>query len=97
MNLLFYEKKEGNNLFCRKKRNILYPIPSFYKHVQEKYWQVEPFGYWQIKKLPCFMMAAPAIFIVLYGFFFELSRLRIMHGCVALFSFLVALIVVKQV
>ncbi|CAG9533187.1 unnamed protein product [Cercopithifilaria johnstoni] len=69
-----------NLTWCREERNILYPIPSFYKHVQEKYWQVEPFGYWQLKKLPCFIIAAPAIFIVLYGSLFELDRLRTVHG-----------------
>ncbi|VIO96472.1 Uncharacterized protein BM_BM5692 [Brugia malayi] len=67
-------------IWCRKGRNILYPIPSFYYHVQEKYWQVEPFGYWQLKKLPCFIMAAPAIFIVLYGSLFEINLLKRMHG-----------------
>ncbi|MCP9260180.1 BMA-PIGV-1, isoform b [Dirofilaria immitis] len=69
----------GNLTWCRQERNILL-IPSFYKHVQEKYWQVEPFGYWQLKKLPCFMLAAPVIFIVLYGSLFEFNRLKIMHG-----------------
>ncbi|VDM18876.1 unnamed protein product [Wuchereria bancrofti] len=70
----------GSLIWCRKGRNILYPIPSFYNHVQKKYWQVEPFGYWQLKKLPCFIMAAPAIFIVLYGSLFEINFLKRMHG-----------------
>ncbi|VDK74909.1 unnamed protein product, partial [Litomosoides sigmodontis] len=69
-----------NLSWCSKGRNMLYPIPSFYKHIQEKYWQVEPFGYWKLTKLPCFVMAAPAIFVVLYGSLFEFNRLRAVHG-----------------
>uniref|UniRef100_A0A915Q1D0 GPI mannosyltransferase 2 n=1 Tax=Setaria digitata TaxID=48799 RepID=A0A915Q1D0_9BILA len=49
-----------NLTWCRQERSILYPLPSFYKHIQMKYWQVKPFGYWQLRKLPCFIMAAPA-------------------------------------
>ncbi|OZC12692.1 mannosyltransferase [Onchocerca flexuosa] len=67
-----------NLTWCRQQRNILL-IPSFYKHVQEKYWQVKPFGYWQLKKLPCFIMATPAIFIILYGSLFEFNHLRTVH------------------
>lgn len=74
---------------------MLYPIPSFYKHVQEKYWQVEPFGYWQLRKLPCFMMAAPAICIILYGSLFELKRLKSVYGCVLICIFLLAFIAVE--
>ncbi|KAJ1361480.1 hypothetical protein KIN20_020738 [Parelaphostrongylus tenuis] len=42
-------------------------FPPFYSAIQSKYWQVSMFGYWQLKKLPCFLMAGPAFFIVGFG------------------------------
>ncbi|KAE9418178.1 hypothetical protein Angca_007619, partial [Angiostrongylus cantonensis] len=42
-------------------------FPPFYSAVQSKYWQVLLFGYWQLTKVPCFLMAGPAFFIVVFG------------------------------
>ncbi|WKY05078.1 hypothetical protein Q1695_005809 [Nippostrongylus brasiliensis] len=36
-------------------------FPAFYASIQSKYWHVSLFGYWQLRKLPCFIMAAPAL------------------------------------
>lgn len=51
------------------------PLPSFYAAVQQKYWNVKSFGYWKLKKIPCFLMALPAVLIVFYGCYRELRRL----------------------
>uniref|UniRef100_A0A0N4YSK2 GPI mannosyltransferase 2 n=1 Tax=Nippostrongylus brasiliensis TaxID=27835 RepID=A0A0N4YSK2_NIPBR len=42
-------------------------FPPFYASIQSKYWHVSLFGYWQLRKLPCFIMAAPALFLVVFG------------------------------
>ncbi|VDM63541.1 unnamed protein product [Angiostrongylus costaricensis] len=42
-------------------------FPPFYSAIQSKYWQVSMFGYWQLTKVPCFLMAGPAFFIVVFG------------------------------
>ncbi|VDN19228.1 unnamed protein product, partial [Gongylonema pulchrum] len=67
-------------IWCKQKRSMLNPMPVFYVHIQKKYWQVEPFGYWQLKKLPCFLMASPVVFFVAYGSLVELNRLRTLRG-----------------
>ncbi|VDN06034.1 unnamed protein product [Thelazia callipaeda] len=69
-----------NNLtWCTQGRNMFNPMPMFYKNIQKKYWQVEPFGYWQWKKIPCFTMAAPATLIIFYGCLLEISRIRTLY------------------
>ncbi|KAK0426297.1 hypothetical protein QR680_009629 [Steinernema hermaphroditum] len=45
-------------------------FPPYYSHIQKKYWDVEFLGYWKIIKIPCFLLAAPAISM----FFFLASR-----------------------
>lgn len=42
-------------------------LPSYYPHIQQKYWDVGLFAYWQWRKFPLFLMAAPTIFLALYG------------------------------
>ncbi|CAJ0595749.1 unnamed protein product [Cylicocyclus nassatus] len=42
-------------------------FPPFYASIQSKYWQVSLFGYWQLRKIPCFLMAAPAFYLVAFG------------------------------
>ncbi|TKR68337.1 hypothetical protein L596_024332 [Steinernema carpocapsae] len=38
-------------------------FPPFYGHIQKKYWSVEFLGYWKLRKLPCFLLAAPVVLI----------------------------------
>lgn len=42
-------------------------MPSYYSNVQEKYWSVGLFGYWKLKKIPFFLIAAPTLGFVFYG------------------------------
>ncbi|XGW24590.1 hypothetical protein V3C99_006206 [Haemonchus contortus] len=42
-------------------------FPPFYATIQSKYWHVSLFGYWQLRKIPCFLMAAPAFYLVVFG------------------------------
>ncbi|KAK6014250.1 hypothetical protein OSTOST_20396 [Ostertagia ostertagi] len=42
-------------------------FPPFYASIQSKYWHVSLFGYWQLRKIPCFLMAAPAFYLVVFG------------------------------
>ncbi|KAL6732864.1 hypothetical protein Aduo_003579 [Ancylostoma duodenale] len=42
-------------------------FPPFYASVQSKYWHVSLFGYWQLRKIPCFLMAVPAFYVVGFG------------------------------
>ncbi|KHN84594.1 GPI mannosyltransferase 2 [Toxocara canis] len=65
-----------NLTWCRNERIVLNPMPTFYAPIQRKYWDVKPFGYWKLKKLPCFIMAAPAFIIVLYGCLQQVYVLR---------------------
>uniref|UniRef100_A0A7E4W739 GPI mannosyltransferase 2 n=1 Tax=Panagrellus redivivus TaxID=6233 RepID=A0A7E4W739_PANRE len=55
--------------WCDRAANgVIDPLfPPYYQAVQEKYWSVGLFGYWQIRKIPFFFVAAPTIFIVFYG------------------------------
>lgn len=42
-------------------------MPNLYSYVQRKYWRVELLGYWQLKKLPLFVLAFPAQLLAIYG------------------------------
>ncbi|KAH7727788.1 GPI mannosyltransferase [Aphelenchoides avenae] len=44
-----------------------FPVPPYYSHVQEKYWDVGWFAYWQWRKIPLFLLAAPTLGFVFYG------------------------------
>lgn len=55
------------NLKWCTKNNLLPIFPSYYSHVQQKYWNVGVFMYWQLKKIPMFLMATPTIIIMVYG------------------------------
>ncbi|CAI5440462.1 unnamed protein product [Caenorhabditis angaria] len=37
--------------------------PTFYSNIQHKYWDVGLFRYWQIRKIPCFLLATPALIL----------------------------------
>ncbi|PAV64712.1 hypothetical protein WR25_11539 [Diploscapter pachys] len=50
-------------------------FPPFYSAIQSRYWAVSLFGYWQIKKLPCFLLAAPAVWIVAFGVLNQFRRI----------------------
>ncbi|KAL3099036.1 hypothetical protein niasHS_001024 [Heterodera schachtii] len=42
-------------------------LPAFYAHVQQKYWEVGLFAYWQFRKFPLFVIAGPTLCIAMYG------------------------------
>jgi phosphatidylinositol glycan class V len=42
-------------------------MPPYYQHIQEKYWDVGLFSYWQLRKIPLFVIAAPTIGFIFYG------------------------------
>uniref|UniRef100_A0A183CAU5 GPI mannosyltransferase 2 n=1 Tax=Globodera pallida TaxID=36090 RepID=A0A183CAU5_GLOPA len=44
-------------------------LPAFYAYVQQKYWEVGLFAYWQLRKLPLFLIAGPTLCVALYGVF----------------------------
>ncbi|KAK6726167.1 hypothetical protein RB195_004471 [Necator americanus] len=58
-------------------------FPPFYASVQSKYWHVSLFGYWQLRKIPCFLMAAPAFYLVVFGahqtFYRARSKSSLLH------------------
>lgn len=43
-----------------KKPKLFGIIARYYGEIQTKYWSVKFFGYWKIKKIPCFLMMLPA-------------------------------------
>ncbi|KAF1770868.1 hypothetical protein GCK72_002692 [Caenorhabditis remanei] len=45
--------------WCKKPR-ILGLVRQYYTDIQAKYWNVGLFGYWKIRKIPCFLMMLPA-------------------------------------
>uniref|UniRef100_A0A8R1HY88 GPI mannosyltransferase 2 n=1 Tax=Caenorhabditis japonica TaxID=281687 RepID=A0A8R1HY88_CAEJA len=47
--------------WCRD-RPLFGFLPQYYKAIQYKYWDVRFFGYWQFKKIPCFLLMFPAAF-----------------------------------
>uniref|UniRef100_A0A0M3IAV2 GPI mannosyltransferase 2 n=1 Tax=Ascaris lumbricoides TaxID=6252 RepID=A0A0M3IAV2_ASCLU len=75
-NSLVLPHQLDNLTWCRNERIVLNPMPTFYASIQRKYWDVKPFGYWQLKKFPCFAMAAPALLIVLCGCVQEINIVR---------------------
>ncbi|MFH4984408.1 hypothetical protein AB6A40_011117 [Gnathostoma spinigerum] len=72
-----------NISWCRNKANIVNPVPVFYPVIQGKYWDVKLFGYWQTKKIPCFILAFPALLIVIYGVSDYVRRLWKTYGSLA--------------
>lgn len=42
-------------------------MPPYYSTVQERYWSVGFLKYWQIRKIPLFIIASPTLGFVLYG------------------------------
>ncbi|CAP31515.2 Protein CBG12553 [Caenorhabditis briggsae] len=45
--------------WCRKPK-LFGIVRQYYGEIQAKYWNVGLFGYWRIKKIPCFLMMLPA-------------------------------------
>ncbi|KAL7077113.1 hypothetical protein ACQ4LE_003914 [Meloidogyne hapla] len=43
-------------------------LPNYYQFIQQKYWDVGLFNYWKWQKLPLFLLAAPTLWIAIYGF-----------------------------
>ncbi|KAI6181615.1 Glucose-6-phosphate isomerase [Aphelenchoides besseyi] len=41
--------------------------PVYYSSIQEKYWDVGLFSYWQLRKLPMFLLALPTLLFVFYA------------------------------
>ncbi|KAI6222794.1 GPI mannosyltransferase 2 [Aphelenchoides besseyi] len=41
--------------------------PVYYSSIQEKYWDVGLFSYWQFRKLPMFLLALPTLLFVFYA------------------------------
>ncbi|CAD5207745.1 unnamed protein product [Bursaphelenchus okinawaensis] len=52
--------------WCHK-RNDLSILPVYYSSLQRSYWDVGFLQYWQLKKIPMFIMALPTLTILLYG------------------------------
>lgn len=47
-----------------------YSIPSAYSHIQAKYWQGGFLRYWQLKQIPNFLLAFPALSLTAAGVFY---------------------------
>lgn len=62
-------KTEDNFMSVAKIRSewCEHTIPHPYRHVQAKYWDVGIFQYYQIKKLPNFLLAFPVTYLILMG------------------------------
>ncbi|VDD93558.1 unnamed protein product [Enterobius vermicularis] len=50
--------------YCSLSRSFFNPLPVFYAPIQMKYWNVGFLQYWRWIKLPCFLLALPALIIV---------------------------------
>ncbi|KJH44113.1 mannosyltransferase [Dictyocaulus viviparus] len=61
-------------------------IPPFYTAVQSKYWHVSLLGYWRFRKIPCFLIAGPAFFIVAFGVYQTWRRLWLKKSLLHLLS-----------
>uniref|UniRef100_A0A158R3U3 GPI mannosyltransferase 2 n=1 Tax=Syphacia muris TaxID=451379 RepID=A0A158R3U3_9BILA len=46
--------------WCRFSKYFLNPLPVFYGPIQKKYWDVGFLQYWQLRKIPCFILSLPA-------------------------------------
>lgn len=56
-----------NLTWCSQDRGTAFIMPPYYQHVQEKYWGVGLFSYWEFRKIPLFFVAAPTIGFIFYG------------------------------
>ncbi|KAF7639053.1 GPI mannosyltransferase 2, partial [Meloidogyne graminicola] len=43
-------------------------LPNYYQFIQQKYWDVGLFTYWKWQKFPLFLIAAPTLWLAIYGF-----------------------------
>ncbi|CAD5210749.1 unnamed protein product [Bursaphelenchus xylophilus] len=55
------------NLKWCTKRSEFSLLPVYYPSIQKHYWDVGLFQYWQLKKIPLFILAAPTLIVLLYG------------------------------
>jgi Gpi18-like mannosyltransferase len=53
--------------WCREDRPSSLLFPAYYSEIQSKYWDVGFLRYWQLRKIPMFLMALPTLCFVLYG------------------------------
>ncbi|KAI6232825.1 GPI mannosyltransferase 2 [Aphelenchoides fujianensis] len=53
--------------WCRPEQPPSFLTPAYYSPIQEKYWDVGLFAYWQWRKLPMFLSALPTLLFVLYA------------------------------
>jgi len=49
-------------------------FPSIYNYVQDKYWNVGLFRYWELKQVPNFLLAFPMVYISVRGIFGYVRR-----------------------
>ncbi|KHJ44758.1 mannosyltransferase [Trichuris suis] len=58
-----YAQERGYNLLCQLDRLdwCHYLVPFSYSAIQKRYWNVGLLGYYQWKKLPCFMLSLPTL------------------------------------
>ncbi|CAI2317451.1 unnamed protein product [Caenorhabditis sp. 36 PRJEB53466] len=64
------EARRGKVDWCKPPKTMaefVYGLvfPPYYKVVQAKYWDVGLFGYWQFRKIPCFLMMLPAAILTI--------------------------------
>uniref|UniRef100_A0A1I7UXS9 GPI mannosyltransferase 2 n=1 Tax=Caenorhabditis tropicalis TaxID=1561998 RepID=A0A1I7UXS9_9PELO len=50
--------------WCRREK-LFGLVRHYYSDIQAKYWDVGLFGYWQIKKIPCFLLMLPAAILTM--------------------------------
>ncbi|CEF65971.1 GPI mannosyltransferase 2 [Strongyloides ratti] len=55
-------------------------LPSFYSTIQKKYWDVGLFSYWQLKKIPNFILAGPTILYIFYASKFVIMKTMNIKG-----------------
>ena len=58
---------------------------NIYAHVQEAYWDLGPFAYYRVSKIPNFVLALPVVTLSLWTFRRYIGRLRHRHGCASQF------------
>ncbi|CDW53256.1 Mannosyl trans2 domain containing protein [Trichuris trichiura] len=88
-----YAQERGYNLLCQLDRLdwCHYLIPFSYSAIQKRYWNVGLLGYYQWKKLPCFLLSLPTFCLFLSSLFIKfpllgqtrrnIQSLLLLHSC----------------